>query len=75
MLGVWGSQNAKTAYARFVAELHNHTLGIKPPFGIKSQTDVDDNDVLISELAAKFMVDIESTKDKTTIYHFKSVTC
>jgi hypothetical protein len=64
MLGIWGSPEAKTAYVRFVAELHAHTL---------NDGTANDGDALVSELAANFLTDIESTKDKTKIHHFKTV--
>jgi len=63
-VGIWGSPEAKTAYARFVAELQASPV----TFGVPHQTG---SNVLVAELAACFFRNIQGRVHPAHISHFK----
>jgi len=63
-LGVWGSQEAKTAYTRFISELQAAPV----TFGVAQQTG---GGVLVAELAANFFKGIQERMHPSHIHHFR----
>jgi len=64
-LGIWGSQEAKTAYTRFIAELQASPV----TFGVTQQPR---GEVLVAELAADFFKSIQERMHPSHIHHFRT---
>jgi len=64
-LGIWGSAEAKTAYARFIAKLQSD------PVTFETEQRISRGDVLIAELAAEHFKHIQGRMHPAHINHFK----
>ena len=69
VLGKWGTPEAKTAYAQFIAEIQNNPGGVPHPF-----RGAGDRKGLVSELAARYLDYVQSSGiDKSHYGHCRTL--